>query len=106
MECGAIRKLAEDLLRAAGGDPANSTDYYTILNGGSDDIYGVSISRRQLHNWIDLGMSSEHACVQFILHAHDEPEAYGAFLYCPNMIAGILCGVKAIIQQKSGVLAA
>lgn len=89
-----LRKVAEELLQVVGGDIVNSPNYYLILNGGSDDICGITVSDSQIGNWSLISLRGELVHSLLIMHANKEPKAFGACCYSLEIVESILEAVK------------
>jgi len=85
-----LRMIATQLLQAAGGDVSKQAQYFMVLCGGDDDIYGMTVSEVQLLHWRELGEVGKLAYLALVKHADDQSRAYGSFCYSHQVIADIL----------------
>lgn len=80
-EANGLRKIAKELLLAAGVDLVEASEFYAIVNGGADEIVGMIVSDGQLEKWRGLGGQGELVYSELLLHADDEQKAYGGHCY-------------------------
>lgn len=91
----AIKTLAKRLLEAAGGDPANASEYYAVVCGGADDIVGMVICELQLERWKEL---SELVYGELCSRAYDDPKAYGIYCYSMETLNTIVEGLALTVM--------
>jgi hypothetical protein len=91
-EAEQVSRLAEGLLTLAGGNIADRPRFYSVLKGGSDDIFGMRMSDLQLAEWSNLGTVGQKLYVLLCRHKDDQEKAYGHYCYDAK-------GIEEIFQE-------
>lgn len=90
-----VGSIALHLFLLAGGEKANKCNYYLVLSGGGDDIFGVSVNNEQLSQWSKLGDTGKHVCSLLSVHRNDQPMAYRSYCFDSETLSRIVQEVEA-----------